>query len=1116
MILSISLMAFILVLLLSLSSLLQLEIGLAMTHKRQTTARQNALFGLNVALGKLQVLAGPDQRITAPGGVDVTSAMGKQHWTGVWHSKSSGGVADNFDGWLVSLPNGDDKTLAIGTLNDIAWTFVDEEWTVGSNNWVVLVGDGSVESTGSANNHVAAGRLPITTDVGSQGNYAFWVGEENTKARVNLSVPTSVDLADDTDIGRLLSPRYTGFTSLEEDAFASLTSDDSRLARLNQIGELVALSSDDDVGRRYFHDLTTQSQGVIANVQSGGLKKDLTHLFEHNGAFTRQFGDAWSEDYVFIPDEASITFSYGGPNWDILRSFYRLHEKVTGNAIMPIPADDEQRKRKTGNTYRTEEEGYQKNQPVHALLSWIRLGISVEYRSETNESGQEVYYPRLHLKPLVALYNPYDIPLLATSYYVDWSFNPRVTIQLDGKDAIAFRIQEAIPRPNENFDTRFHWLIDGDTDLRPGETRYYALNDVFYIGDSSVGQMSADWNENGAYYIDFTRDEAVAVASSRGSTSTLQPPEGADSSNRQSPAFGLTVSERSDLEFVLAPGDLLPSVTVEVSYSPSNNSDGSSGTSLDLWLKVGGSNLVNTSTYGGAIFQEFDSNMRPDDVSISYDSIGQLVGAAVDVSALGFGLRTTGNIEDAHRQLIDANPRAVLLSNWEEGYRGGKGLNSLSGWAVYEYTIGAFDLPINDLDRFSGFWGNTRDYGGVGSVVLFHVPREPLVSLGQFQHANLGRYARDPAYVVGNSYAIARIDTDKTAAEPFFVESDRTHYAYDWSYVVNDQLWDDYYFSTVPQNLTDPELAMLLTREDTLPNSRLSFHDPEGLDVILDNLTDPNDPDTASRMAAMQMTEGPFNVNSVSVPAWKAFLGSNAGLSIPVYNPETGAVLNQTQENGAIFFRTPVSYDSGFETTQSGSNFWNAYRTLTDDELTDLAQAMVSEVQARGPFSSVADFVNRRLSGPPEQRRRSALQAALDTTINQKLVSDLVGPGGSSLSIPDYSGDTLNPEDRQGSGMPGWILQGDVLQVLGPLVVVRSDTFRIRAYGDQINQIGDVVARAWCEAVVQRVPDYVDPGNLPHEPVYAPDGSVNVSSINKMMGRQFRIVSFRWLSPDEV
>jgi hypothetical protein len=66
----------------------------------------------------------------------------------------------------------------------------------------------------------------------------------------------------------------------------------------------------------------------------------------------------------------------------------------------------------------------------------------------------------------------------------------------------------------------------------------------------------------------------------------------------------------------------------------------------------------------------------------------------------------------------------------------------------------------------------------------------------------------------------------------------------------------------------------------------------------------------------------------------------------------------------------------------------------------------------------------------------------------------------------------------------------------GPLLAVRSDTFRIRAYGDTVNQIEatKTEATAYCEAIVQRGADA------------APNS----------LGRRFVIVCFRWLGPEDI
>lgn len=78
------------------------------------------------------------------------------------------------------------------------------------------------------------------------------------------------------------------------------------------------------------------------------------------------------------------------------------------------------------------------------------------------------------------------------------------------------------------------------------------------------------------------------------------------------------------------------------------------------------------------------------------------------------------------------------------------------------------------------------------------------------------------------------------------------------------------------------------------------------------------------------------------------------------------------------------------------------------------------------------------------------------------------------------------------TGSPSFI---DILTALGPMLTVRSDTFRIRAYGEALNPAdpSKIEATACCEAIVQRTPDPL-PG----------------------FGRRFVITYFRWLGPEDI
>ncbi len=104
---------------------------------------------------------------------------------------------------------------------------------------------------------------------------------------------------------------------------------------------------------------------------------------------------------------------------------------------------------------------------------------------------------------------------------------------------------------------------------------------------------------------------------------------------------------------------------------------------------------------------------------------------------------------------------------------------------------------------------------------------------------------------------------------------------------------------------------------------------------------------------------------------------------------------------------------------------------------------------------------------------------------------------------------------------PGYLIQSDVLAVLGNILTTRDDTFTVRAYGEG-------TAKGWCcrargaKRWCRGGSNYVDPVNSPETParqVNMKSGALEdteLSAVNKAFGRKFNIVSFRWLSPEEV
>ena len=183
---------------------------------------------------------------------------------------------------------------------------------------------------------------------------------------------------------------------------------------------------------------------------------------------------------------------------------------------------------------------------------------------------------------------------------------------------------------------------------------------------------------------------------------------------------------------------------------------------------------------------------------------------------------------------------------------------------------------------------------------------------------------------------------------------------------------------------------------------------------------------------------------------------------------------------------------------------------------------------------SVSDFVNHKVSGDTNGdgiinnnditnlHRKGAIQAAIDTmTTNSSVVASAGGVATKYNHFGWIPNTTL--AGNSATGVPGSVTQADVLRVLAPRLTARSDTFRIRGYGEVTDADGNIIAKATCEALVQRLPEYVDSETYAdyNEPwdVYDPDETdptKNLNPMNQAFGRRFEIQSFRWLDDSEV
>lgn len=443
------------------------------------------------------------------------------------------------------------------------------------------------------------------------------------------------------------------------------------------------------------------------------------------------------------------------------------------------------------------------------------------------------------------------------------------------------------------------------------------------------------------------------------------------------------------------------------------------------------------------------------------------------------------------------------------------------------------------MDGNNGFWGPTNESAGIGdwntNIPLFDIPRAPMTSLGNFQHVPISLMADEPSYIVGNSTASIFVGYSPISLQPLAnvlsgggnlpSRSERTMTRADWSYLLNQALFDSYFFSgiapTSGYTTSKAQLEDHIEHKTPLHNSPYRFRAANGGDAndIMNRLFDAGGDPTQNapgEMAAHLWVDGMFNINSTSVDAWKALLASTR--KIKVETQEDGEIVS----SGTAYTRMSIPY-------RGENEEWTGFRSLSDEQIESLAEEIVIQVKERGPFLNLADFVNRRAAAEADpspvhpHMKMGALEAAIQASgINNAYYTETLGEKGLSSGkseLNNWVRDRVERDSKIAEGVTGYATQADLLSVIAPLLSARSDTFTIRSYGEFEDQAGNVISRAWCEAVVQRVPDYQDSSKpsgessdlQPYELPLTTD-----SYDTHTLRRKYEIIRFRWLVPEEI
>jgi type II secretory pathway pseudopilin PulG len=1082
-------------------------------------AEANARMSLQLAVSELQKTAGPDQRVTARAEID--GSPNHRNWLGVWRStrKTTTG-----EGPVVRWDDRDLVLVDSRTANNVSADDLFEGWLVSQGDTLspdnpgsdlaVLVGPGSVNSP---DREVQAPLSNIQDAAGNLGAYAYWVSDESLKASVN--VPASETEA----ASPIIQPGRYGFHKLDQLASTeAATSDD--LAKVIDFKQASLISTASIKSwKTHYHSIGARSLAVLSDPVRGGLKQDLSSFFETPTIPAK--GPLLTAVSLSTPILGGSRRRSHGPKMGSLREFAGLADKSSPSGIAPSAA-----------TFAASHDKFSlvpsMNQPtsqaIHPVLACAEIYTRFAYVRG---------YLTVHLYPRIVLWNPYNTTLQASNYTVDFNQSINDSMVVEKRQQSTTDVVSTAYDTRSNKDNRASFTLEA-TSFEPGEALVFSPKPggnaisgratplALRSSGSNVLSTSVDPSLLTNFYLTITQLSNKGVSASdlplygnhnRGAYYWVDMMDWWEGN----PDNGLKVSLHLGSASSHSDRMRLPLLQI---------------VDTDNWKRAYQGRYNNGRWRVGGVEPIENYELTPDLEPWSRGCYGFRYKWWVEKNPYNYSGTSSQRFWQA-AVTADYNLRAAFChrSPFDSGTDNGESHH----WYIWgPYAVESQQgLPAlsperaahksNGKYRGNPFFGGS-DTRGDHVYPLFDIPKygERIVSMGRFQHAQLTPFLWHPTYAIGGSWVppnqtvreksgdpaalVSAAWTDQMPFLPLWMKQDRSRdeVVYDLSYESNHELWDRYFLSGATaaekkQFATDPGLA-------PLPNSRL---------IAGTGTPDPTRLIDYHQAGSEVMLAGAFNVNSTEPDAWRALFSSLRDKA----NSEKGTDFPR--------FIDPISKESN-PTDIYQPTAWTGIRSLDDARITALANAVVDEVKKRGPFLSVSDFVNRRLVSATAPKAETGLSGTLQTAIERSGLNDIFNGGDLAVSTSGYGVGTYevgsdrshwaSPDhlrESKGAGMPTYLQQGDLLQALGSSLVARGDTFVIRSYGEARSPDGkSVLARAWCEAEVQRMPDYVNSTDPPEQPAYSPTGAVNpaISAESRKFGRRFNIVSFRWLSPGEV
>lgn len=1223
------LLAMLAVALLSMASTQQ---RIAMQTVLLAEARQQALVGLDVAIGELQVELGADQRVSANSGI-LSDQEGSfpQYILGVWESwdgplygDSPRNLANNiqatytkgrekmFRRWMVSSR---DKTniRRLSAAREVANRRPGQR--------ICMVGEGTLGKNFSPQHHIYADLLEMPAHGKNKACFAWWIGGENQKAKVNIALRDEPE-----DLMEVLRRTWDTPTPM----FLNNSDLDFLPKKIEQPDKIITLgslpllgTSSQNAGMPYFFDVTTSSYSLPTNVRTGGFKHDLCLLLNKDSLQGTEFAARRDQDCPIVEDNdlpkgSEQKMPIG--SWQDLFAYYNCWPDGSANDSSNFTARligevEKCYTRMSGAGYKDQDPGsvtdnlealangvtgtvfegrammdrgsrfagYARTPVMLAYLCTFGLVTAEHPQGYKSSDGQKIYELSVCFSPMFLWWNPYNVPMRIRGHQL-WSQS------LPYKATMMQTYAFPQTRPVRNWDD-YEWGIRGiskkDLGVDLGDFFQNALGDKYGDIVFNPGEILFFSPAKSRKYADSKQTNPWVLGYNPSSVSGyLAKVYHHDSPNFDSTKTLGTATEnniRADrfvLKMRLGGGKVDGSiVTNGETFAPNR---------AEVFAVMSGYNSMGEITESGGVgglrglsphrgmlgwYNPDDTDLHPLFCDGTRNAAVWSVDGSQSDDTIPYFIAAVGIVPKSANMNLDKHifpGQDYRTKSWQH--------SSPAFWGsmivkpdhqqrqYHPYQLAAMDVgggisasPMDCIGR-NGVLGINGDGEQVSFASVLELPVHPPFSLAGFAGMRLqpgwydtgrsGKYSTEaamrrmqyqagiPGVGIGNSFADPCLPAGDVYA--FHRNNIPTEIGnsqlfsdfYDHGLLINDALWDRWFCSSVSDMPSGSHkidardvMAEFLSGKKDLPVSRYKkVSTPYNDSNIIARLIAK---DGWKHIAQYLMIDGGFNVNSTSVEAWTAVL---QGLARRKLVTGDGNKLKEVEankgEDQVLFSRfmlstTDKSVDSlgGYSMRQGSSQFrdgsavlsaWGEVRKLEPESIRKLAEEMVKQVRKRGPFLNMSDFINRRLeTAGGENALKGALQAAIDATDINRDFQEVI--------VKAQSGNTYKfPEAENGSmytAAPGYLIQSDVLASLGNVLTVRDDTFTVRAYGCVRSPRNAILAQAWCEAVVQRTMDYVDPANKPSDAEYKPDGTRagGLSDANKVLGRQFRIVSFKWL-----